>query len=139
MRHAGMALLLALGCLLAACANPLQPTPTPITSAGDPAAAVPFRWTLKPDGSGATLLLQGGTLHAIASEVRLLDAAGTTVASAPTTALGAGDGGLCGAAQPQGLVAAALRLPDASKWPDQYRLEAQVGVTWRPAQPTRAC
>ena len=130
---AGVASLLAVP---AACTNPLQPTPTPITSAGDPAAPVPFRWTLSPDG---LLRLQGGTLHAIASEVRLLDDTGKTVASTPTTMLGAGDADLCGAAQALGMVAAELRPPDVGKWPGQYRLEARVGNTWRPAQLTKAC
>jgi len=112
------------------------PTATPITSAGDPAVPVPFRWTLPPDG---LLRLQGGNLHALASELRLLDAAGRTVADGPTTPLGAGDAGLCGAAQPQGVVGGALQLPDASMWPSHYRLEAKVGNVWRPTQLTKAC
>jgi hypothetical protein len=130
------AALAALLAVLAACTDPLQPAPTPITSAGDPTAAVPFRWALSTDG---VLRLQGGNLHAIASEVRLLDAGGKTAASAPATLLGADAGGLCGEPQAQGMVGAELRLPDASGWPDQYRLEVKVGDTWRPAQLTRAC
>ena len=133
-----------LGCLvlvatLVACSAPFQPTATPITSAGDPSVAVPFHWTLQPEGSGGILHVQGGNLHAIADEVRVVDAAGKTVASMPTTLLGANDAGLCGSPQAQGMVGAEVRLPDASKWPDQYRLEAKVGTAWRPAQLTRAC
>ncbi len=124
---------------LTACSTPFQPTATPITSAGDPSSAVPFRWTLQPEGSGGVLRVQGGNLHAIAGEVRVVDVAGKTVASSPTTPLGANDGGLCGSPRAQGMVGAELRLPDASKWPDQYRLEAKVGSAWRPAQLTKAC
>lgn len=137
MQWARAALLVAgIAALLAACTGPRQPTATPITSAGDPAAPVSFRWTLSPEG---LLRLQGGTLHAIASEMRLLDGAGKVVASAPATMLGAGDTGLCGEAQAQGMVAAELRPPDPGKWPGGYRLEARVGNAWRPAQLTKAC
>ncbi len=122
-----------------ACATPFHSSPAPITSAGDPSAVVPFRWTMQPDGPGGLLLLQGGTLHAIADEVRVLDAGGVVVTSAPTTMLGAGDGGLCGEPQAQGMVAAELRLPDVRNWPDQYRLEAKVGEAWRPVRLTKAC
>ncbi len=130
---AGIAVLLV---ILTACLDLASPTTAPITSAGDPAAPVPFRWALSPDG---LLRLQGGNLHALASELRLLDATGRTVADAPTTPLGAGDAGLCGAAQAQGMVGATLRPPDAGKWPGQYRLEAKVGSMWRPTQLTKAC
>ena len=61
------------------------------------------------------------------------------VARTPTTLLGAKDGGLCSSPRAQGMVGAELRLPDAGKWPDQYRLEAKVGGTRRPAQLTEAC
>ena len=121
--------------LLAACASASSPSPTPITSAGDPAAAVPFRWEV----AGDTLRLHGGTLHAIADEVRLVDADGTVVAPAPTVPLGAGEGGLCGEPRAQGTVRAELRLPDPSQWPGQLPLEARVGGAWRPAGLTRAC
>ncbi|HEY8600664.1 MAG TPA: hypothetical protein VIL85_19665 [Thermomicrobiales bacterium] len=114
-----------------------SPTPiTPITSAGDLDKPVPFRWTLAPAG---VLHIQGGTPHAIASEVRLLDDTNRTMASVPTRPLGAGDAGLCDEDQSLGLVAADLRLPDAGRWPDRYRLEARVGAAWRPTQLTRAC
>ena len=145
MRCAGMVARMArLACLalvapLVTCSTPFQPTATPITSASDPSAAVPFHWTLQPEGSGGILRVQGGNLHAIAGEVRVVDAAGKTVASTPTTPLGANDGGLCGSPQAQGMVGAELRLPDASKWPGQYRLEAKVGNAWRPVQLTKAC
>jgi hypothetical protein len=130
---------LALAASLVACSIPFQPTATPITSAGDPSSAVPFYWTVQPEGSGGVLRVQGGNLHAIAGEVRVVDVAGKTVASTPTTLLGANDAGLCGSPQAQGMVGAELRLPDASKWPDQYRLQAKVGSAWRPAQLTKAC
>ena len=127
---AAIAALLLVGCTVGA-----RPSPKPITSAGDPAAAVRFRWAL----AGETLRLQGGTPHAIADEVRLRDAAGQTVASAPAVPLGAGEGGLCGEPQAQGTVRAELRLPDPSRWPGQLRLEARVGGAWRPAGLTQAC
>jgi hypothetical protein len=121
--------------LVAACARGAAPSPTPITSAGDPAAPVPFRWEL----AAGTLRLQGGTLHAIADEVRVRDAGGQAVASAPAVPLGASATGLCGEPRAQGMVRAEVRLPDPGRWPGQLRLEARVGGTWRPAQLTQAC
>ena len=122
--------------VLTACMHLAQPTIAPITSTGDPAAPVPFHWTLPPDG---LLRLQGGNPHALASELRLLDATGRAVADGPATPLGAGAAGLCGVDQPHGMVGGSLQLPDASKWPGQYRLEAKVGGVWRPTQLTKAC
>lgn len=116
---------------LAGCAAPAGS----VTSAGDPGAPVPFRWTLSRD---AVLRLQGGDLHAVPSEVRLLNESGRTVARATATALGAGDRGLCGG-EALGMVAARVRLPDARSWPDRYRLEVHVGTSWRPTELTRAC
>lgn len=128
---AGSGVALAALLALTGCAAPAGS----VTSAGNPAAPVPFRWTLSGD---AVLRLQGGDLHAIPSEVRLLDESGRTAARATATALGAGDPGLCGG-KALGMVAARVRLPDPSRWPDRYRLEVHVGTTWRPTALTRAC
>lgn len=125
-----------LSLVLAACATSLPPTAIPLTSTGAPGAPVPFHWLLAPDGA---LRLQGGTLHAIADEVRLLDDAGAAVTSAATTMIGSGTPGLCGEPQARGMVAAELRPPDVRKWPGQYRLEARVGGAWHPTQLTQAC
>ncbi|MBI4496830.1 MAG: hypothetical protein HY689_02885 [Chloroflexi bacterium] len=129
----------------AASAAPSGASPTPITSAGDPTAPVPFQWTVheshRPDGH--RLRLQGGTLHAIPSEVRLRNSGGQTSASAPAKLLTQADTGLC-RGQPQGMVGADLPLPPAdlaafrSDWPSGYQVEVQVGGVWRPAQLTFA-
>lgn len=109
----------------------------PITSAPDPADPVPFRWTLQ-DGA---LLLQGGTLHTIPSEVRLLGPSGQVVGRASATPVqGSGD-----CPEGAGVARAEVALPGAvqaafqsDQWPDTYALEVLVGGTWRPTTLTAA-
>lgn len=111
----------------------------PITSAGDPSTPVPFAWSLHPGQAPDSnlLRLQGGTLHAIPDEARLLDAAGQVVASAPARTIEPADGP-CHVNE--GLVRAELLLPDAALaefengWPAAFRVEVRVGGTWRPTE-----
>src|SRR5262245_1789116 len=136
MRRSILALLLL---TLAACRGPAVSPQAPITSAGDPAAPVPFRWSVHEShrADGHRLLLQGGTLHAIPSEVRLLDPSGRVVSGGPAEPLGESGTGLCG--DRAGVVSAALPLPASelasfrSDWPKAYRVEVRVGGTWRAA------
>ena len=118
----------------------------PITSAGDPGAPVAVVWSTHAGrtASDHRLLVEGGTLHAIPSEMRLLDATGTVVASAPALPTSDGSPGLCGAA-PGGLARAALPISAADlqrlragTWPPALRLELRVGGRWQPAAPTYA-
>ena len=140
-------LLLVFLTLAALACRPLGAAPaasTPVTSAGDPTAPVPFEWSThtshRPDGH--RLHLQGGTLHAIPSEVRLVSPTGQTIASAPAVQLTDSDDGLCG--ERRGVARADLPLPaaDIAKfrdgWPAGYRVEVLVGGVWRPAQLTFA-
>lgn len=108
----------------------------PITSA-DPTAPVPFRWTtVETHTSGSFLHVQGGTLHAIPSAVRLLGPSGAVVAEGEARPVAAGEPGLCGE-EYAGMVAAELSVPSAvvdalgTEWDAAYRLEAQVGGEWR--------
>ena len=141
-------LILALIALTALACGPVGETGqdlTPVTSAGDPSAPVPFWWTVHESHSpdGHRLRLQGGTLHAIASEVRLLDATGQAIASAPTELLSASDSGLCGGPA-RGTVRVDVSLPASDLpafgggWPSSYRVEAHVGDRWRRAELTFA-
>ena len=118
----------------------------PITSAGDPAAAIPVAWSPQPGSGksvvGARLLVEGGNLHALPDETRLLDTAGRTVARAPALPLPDG-AGLCGSSR--GLTRAELPLPAneldrfrTDSWPAMYRLELRIGGRWRPTQPIYA-
>ncbi len=116
----------------------------PITSAGDLATAVPVAWSPQTGGGagGARLLVEGGNLHAIPEEMRLLAAGGRTVARAPALPLPDG-AGLCGSAR--GLARAELPLPATElerfrkdEWPATYRLELRVGGRWRPTLPVYA-
>lgn len=127
-----------------------SPETTPVTSLGDPTGPVPVFWSVqtshRPDGH--RLRIEGGTIHAIAGEVRLLDGAGRVAASQPTRLVGASDLGICGG-RPRGTFAVDLPLSEGdlqaftlsgqgSRWPDEYRLEVQVGGVWRPGSPTFA-
>lgn len=139
--------------LLAACSAPAgappsdpragSPSTGPITSAGDPSAPVPFRWSThtshRPDGH--RLRLQGGTLHAIPSELRLVDASERIVASAAAVPTSDPQDALCG--RGAGLVRAELPLsaPELgafrAAWPAGYRPEARIaGPGARPSPPS---
>lgn len=106
-----------------------------VTSADDPAEPVPFRWTTRrsaaPDGH--RLVLQGGTIHAIADSARLLDPRGQVVATAPAAPVSSSDlcpgGGVVRAELP--LAPELLPLFEAEAWPPGYRVEALVGGRWR--------
>jgi|GEM_PF-2097366 len=114
--------------------------PITVTSAGSPTDPVPVEWSIhtshRPDGH--RLLLQGGTLHAIPSEARLIGPDGRVIASGPARPIGETDARLCDSRR--GIARADLRLPATelprfqSDWPAGYRVEVRVGGTWRPAQ-----
>jgi hypothetical protein len=111
----------------------------PITSA-DPTLPVPFVWsTTQTHSAGSYLNLQGGTLHAIPSAVRLIGPGGV-VAESDTKPVVAGEPGLCGE-ENGGLVTATLAVTRqmaetlGAEWADGYRLEALVGSEWRETAP----
>lgn len=133
--------------LVGAACNAKDPrlTPSgPVTSAGDPAEPVPFEWSVhtsqQPDGH--VLQLRGGTLHAVPSELRLLDRTGRVVSGGPAAWVADGGPPLCD--RREGVTRADLPLPAAevanfrADWPAGYRLEARVGGGWRVAQLTFA-
>lgn len=135
----GAALLLVLG---AACgpAGSASQDPVTVTSAGSPSDPVPVQWSVhtshRPDGH--RLLLQGGTIHALPGEARLLGPDGRVITAGPARPLGEADGRLCDSRR--GLARADLRLSAtelprfAGDWPAGYRVEVRVGGRWRPAQ-----
>ncbi len=111
-----------------------------VTSGGSPSDPVPVEWSIhtshRPDGH--RLLLQGGTIHAIPSDARLLGPDGRVITAGPARPLGETDDRLCDSRR--GLVRADLRLPAAElprfagDWPTGYRIEVRVSGRWRPAQ-----
>ncbi|HEV8635093.1 MAG TPA: hypothetical protein VG370_12745 [Chloroflexota bacterium] len=132
-------LLLAAAACRAGAATP--PGPSPVTSAGDPAGPIPFVWSThtshRPDGH--RLRLQGGTLHAVPGELRLVDPAGRVVSSVALSPRLGAQHGLCG--QGVGVVQVDLPLPASElgsfrdgAWPPGYRVEAEVGGAWRPTE-----
>jgi hypothetical protein len=114
--------------------------PVTVTSAGSPTDPVPVEWSIHRSYrlDGHRLLLQGGTIHAIPSEARLIGPDGKVVAAGPARPLGGADERLCDSRR--GLVRADLRLPAAElprfegDWPAGYRVEVRVGGKWRPTQ-----
>jgi hypothetical protein len=108
----------------------------PITSAPDPSEPVPFLWALHRSHSAAghRLLLSGGTIHAVPSDVRLVDSTGQVVATAATSP--AADGNSCPGSR--GIARAELPLRTellaafaGGEAPADYQIEARVGGTWR--------
>jgi hypothetical protein len=117
--------------------------PVVVTSAGNPSDPVPFRWVLASDAATATttLRLQRGTLHAIPSAVRLVDASDQVIALAATIFAPGGRPDLCGGSNFAGMTEADLPLSPSTAtafaedaWPTGYRLEAEVGGMWRPVE-----
>jgi hypothetical protein len=116
-----------------------------VTSGDDPATAVPLSWSLNesPRPDGHRLRFYGGTMHSIPGSLRVVTPSGQVVASGTAT-FSASGGGLCGDTQAVGTARAELPLPAAevaafrSGWPAGYRVEAEVGGTWRPAALTHA-
>lgn len=114
------------------------------TSADPPGAPIPAQWTThtshSPDGS--RLLVHAGTLHSIPSRLRLLDGGGATVSVAATRSVDDLSSSCIDGPEPVGaelpLPATALARFAGASWPAGYRLEAELGGTWRPVSPTFA-
>lgn len=111
------------------------------SSADPPGAPLPARWatltTHRPDGS--RLLVHAGTLHSIPSRIRLIDASGATVAMVATRSVDDLDSSCIEGLEPVGaelpVPRTTLALFAGGSWPTGYRLEGEVGGTWRATSP----